>query len=41
VRAQSSDLMLIPMIWLYRAARVDARQVLQMLGGFTTISTVH
>ena len=41
VRAQSSDLMLIPMIWLYRAGRVDAKQVLEMLGGFNTICTVH
>jgi len=41
VRAQSSDLMLIPMIWLYRAGRVNAKQVLEMLGGFNTTCTVH
>ena len=41
VRAQSSDLMLIPMIWLYRAGRVNAKQVLEMLGGFNTTGTVH
>jgi len=41
VRVQSSDLMLIPIVWLYRAGRVNAKQVLDMLGGFVTTSTVH
>jgi hypothetical protein len=41
VRVQSSDLMLIPIVWLYRAGRVNATQVLDMLGGFVTTSTVH
>lgn len=41
VRVQASDLMLIPIVWLYRAGRVNAKQVLEMLGGFVTTCTVH
>jgi hypothetical protein len=41
VRVQSSDLMLIPMIWLYRAGRITAKHVLEMVGGYTTRSVVH
>jgi hypothetical protein len=40
VRVQSSELMLIPMICLYRAGRIDAKHVLEMLGGHTTNSVV-
>jgi hypothetical protein len=41
VRAQFSDLTVIPISWLYRAGRATARQVLEMLGGYTTASSVH
>jgi hypothetical protein len=41
VRAQFSDLTVIPISWLYRAGRASARQVLEMLGGYTTAGAVH
>lgn len=41
VRALFSDLTVIPISWLYRAGRANARQVLEMLGGYTTASPVH
>jgi hypothetical protein len=41
VRVQSSDLMLVPMMWLYRAGRIKASHVLEMLGGYAMTSPVH
>jgi hypothetical protein len=41
VRVQLSDLTLIPIAWLYRAGRLDADQILKMLGGFTCTGSIH
>jgi len=41
VRVNLSELTLIPMAWLYRAGRLDADQMLKMMGEFTCTSSVH
>jgi hypothetical protein len=41
VVARFSDLCLIPIVWLYRASRLNAQQVIEMLGGFRSTATVH
>ena len=41
VHARFGDLALIPLQWLYRARRIDARQFIEILGGHTCAAQVH
>jgi len=41
VRADGSDLTLIPLTWLYRCRRITAEMFLQILGGFVRPAVVH
>lgn len=41
VMARFSDLCLVPIIWLYQASRLKAEQVIELLGGFRSTTTLH
>lgn len=41
VHARFGDLSVIPLKWLYRARRIDARQFIDILGGHTCAAQLH
>jgi len=41
VHARFGDLTVIPLVWLYQARRIDARQFIEILGGHTCAAQVH